>query len=95
MTRRAAKVDGNHGEIVKVLRQCGASVQSLAQVGDGCPDILVGFRGQNLLLEIKDGSRPPSARKLTVDQVPWHAQWRGSVAVVHSVESAIAVLYRP
>jgi hypothetical protein len=92
VTRRAARVDTNHAVIVGALRACGATVQSLAQVGGGCPDILVGYRGRNLLLEIKDGSKPPSARKLTADQVPWHAEWRGAVRVVDNVDSAIAAL---
>lgn len=87
--RRAAKTDENHQDIVRALRKLGASVQSLAAVGQGCPDILVGWRGMLSLLEIKDGSKPPSARKLTDDQVRWHAEWRGPVDVVYSVEDAI------
>ena len=51
--RRAAKIDANQTEIVKALRQVGASVQSLASTGKGCPDLLVGFRGVNWLLEVK------------------------------------------
>ncbi len=90
--RRAARVDANHALIVAGLRACGATVQSLAAVGDGCPDIVVGHRGRNLLMEIKDGSRVPSERKLTTDQVKWHADWRGTVVVVLNVEQAIAAL---
>ena len=90
--RRAAKVDANQTEIVKALRQVGASVQSLAATGKGVPDLLVGFRGKNLLLEVKDGDKVKSARKLTADQVEWHQGWRGHVAVVESVEQAIKVL---
>jgi hypothetical protein len=90
--RRAAKVDANQTEIVKALRQVGASVQSLASTGKGVPDLLVGFRGKNLLLEVKDGGKVKSARKLTPDQVAWHQDWRGHVAVVESVEQAIKIL---
>lgn len=90
--RRAAKVDANHGEIVEALRKIGASVQSLHAVGQGCPDILVGWRGMLTLLEIKDGAKPPSARKLTPDQERWHAEWRGQVAVVENVEQALAAV---
>ena len=90
--RRAAKVDANQTEIVKALRQVGASVQSLAATGKGVPDLLVGFRGKNLLLEVKDGCKVKSARKLTPDQVEWHQSWRGHVAVVESAEQAIKVL---
>ena len=90
--RRAAKVDANHGEIVDALRKIGASVQPLHAVGQGCPDILVGWRGMNTVLEIKDGKKPPSARKLTEDQVKWHAEWRGQVTVVETVEQAIEAI---
>ena len=88
--RRAAKVDANQAEIVKALRAVGAKVQSLAAVGDGCPDLLVGFRGLNYLIEIKDGDKPPSKRALTDDQVQWHAAWTGQIAVAKSVSEALA-----
>jgi hypothetical protein len=92
--RRAAKVDANQAEIVEALRRIGASVQPLHAVGQGCPDLLVGWRGIVSLLEVKDGSKPPSARKLTEDQVKWHAEWRGQVAVVENVEQAIEAITR-
>ena len=87
--RRAAKVDANQESIVAALRKIGATVQLLHAVGQGCPDILVGWRGMNTILEIKDGKKPPSARKLTEDQEKWHAAWRGQVTVVETVEQAI------
>lgn len=87
--RRAAKVDDNQAEIVAALRKIGASVQPLHAVGQGCPDLLVGWRGMTSLLEVKDGKKPPSARKLTEDQEKWHANWRGQVAVVETIEQAI------
>jgi hypothetical protein len=90
--RRAAKVDANQVEIVKALRSVGASVQPLHSVGQGCPDLLIGWMGKNLLMEIKDGSKVASARKLTVDQLDWHAAWRGNVFVVESAEEAVRLL---
>jgi len=92
--RRQARVDANQAEIVEALRKIGASVQPLHAVGQGCPDLLVGWRGIVSLLEVKDGSKPPSARKLTEDQVKWHAEWRGQVAVVENVEQAIEAITR-
>jgi len=93
MGRRAAKVDANQKQVVKALRDAGATVQHLHAVGAGCPDLMVGFRGQTHLVEVKDGKKPPSARKLTPDQVEWHEAWKGSpVNVVKSVTEALAVL---
>ena len=90
--RRAAKVDANQSEIVAAFRKAGATVTPLHAVGQGCPDLLVGFRGVNYLVEVKDGAKPPSARKLTPDQVSWHDTWRGQVAVVKSAAEALALL---
>ena len=90
--RIAAKIDANQPETVKALRQVGCTVQSLAATGKGCPDLLVGFRGINLLFEIKDGSKPKSARKLTPDQVIWHEAWNGKVYVVESVGQALEII---
>ena len=86
---RAAKVDDNQKEIVKALRTLGCSVQHLHNVGAGCPDLLVGYKGFNILLEVKDGNKSPSQQKLTPDQVIWHRDWRGHVNVVNSSEQAI------
>ncbi|NBT69102.1 MAG: hypothetical protein EBT78_15220 [Betaproteobacteria bacterium] len=89
---RAKKVDLNQMEIVATLRKIGATVQSLASVGNGCPDLLVGFNGINYLMEIKDGDKMPSAQKLTPDQVKWHIEWRGEVHIVRSIYDAFEVL---
>lgn len=85
-------MDSNHAEIVRALRQAGASVQSLAEIGDGCPDILVGIAGKNFTLEIKDGNLPPSKQRLSADELTWHKLWRGQVRVVTSVSEALAIL---
>ncbi|WP_116082067.1 hypothetical protein [Tropicimonas sp. IMCC34011] len=90
--RRAAKVDSNQSRIVAALRKIGASVQPLHAVGGGCPDLLVGFRGLNRVIEVKDGDKPPSARKLTPDQVEWHGAWRGQVDVAKDEDEAFAIL---
>lgn len=90
--RRNAKVDANQPEIVAALRKVGATVQSLAAVGDGVPDLLVGFRNANHLLEVKDGQRVPSERLLTADQLGWHAKWIGPVSIVYSVEDALRAI---
>lgn len=90
---RKAKVDTNQEVIVQALRAAGATVQSLAAVGHGVPDLLVGFRNQTVLLEVKDGAKRPSQRRLTEDQIKWHGQWNGGVlAIVDSAESALRVL---
>lgn len=91
--RRRARIDANQLEIVYALRAAGATVQSLAEIGDGCPDLLVGFAGKTTLIEVKDSQQPPSKRQLTPDQLRWHGEWNGGMlAVVCDVESALRVL---
>lgn len=90
--RLHARVDRNQQEIVDALRRIGCSVQSLAAVGDGCPDLLVGRGGVNFLMEIKDADKKPSARVLTADQRAWHSAWRGWVFVVGRASDALGVV---
>jgi len=87
------RTDANQTEIVRVLRSMGASVTSLASVGAGCPDLLVGFCGRTILLEVKDGEKPPSARALTPAEKQWHEEWRGKRVVVvnNTTEAVMAV----
>jgi hypothetical protein len=91
--RRAAKIDDNQTEIVKNLRKAGYSVCILSAVGKGVPDILVGANGVNILMEIKDGNKPLSARKLTPDEAKWHQSWKGQVAVVSSLYEALTAVF--
>lgn len=90
--RRAAKVDANQAVIVGALRDIGASVTSTAAIGQGFPDLAVGFRGATFLLEVKDGSKPPSQRQLTPDEAEWHQAWRGQAAIVETIEDALRVI---
>lgn len=89
---RVHRRDGNHADLVKGLERVGASVQTLAQVGHGCPDLLVGYRGINVLMEIKDGSLAPSRKKLSITEESWHEEWRGQVCVVESLEDALRTI---
>lgn len=84
--RRAAKVDANQQEIVEALRAAGVSVQSLAKVGDGCPDLLCGVGGVNVLLELKDGS------PFTPRQKAWHREWNGKAHVANNVTEALQIV---
>ena len=90
---RRARVDRNQKEIVAALRKGGATVHCLHAVGGGCPDLVVGWKGVNYLMEVKDGEKPMSQRKLTPDQVKWHDQWKGQKCVVKSVDEALYIVY--
>lgn len=89
---KIARVDANQPEIVDALRSAGCSVEYLHTLGKGVPDLLVGRAGHNYLLEIKDGSKPPSKRKLTGDEEKWHRLWQGQIATVNNVDEALAAV---
>jgi hypothetical protein len=97
--RRAARVDKNQPEIVEGLRKLGVAVQPLHAVGDGCPDILWGWRNVNGLIEIKDDradhyhKTKNLSRCLTEAQHKFHFFWRGFIDVVWSLDEAIYVVH--
>lgn len=83
--RYAAKIDDNQTEIVKALRKLGCSVVLLHRAGKGIPDLLVGFRGRTILMEVKTKNG-----KLNHKQQNFRDEWRGDpVHVVRSPGEAI------
>jgi hypothetical protein len=87
------RTDANHKQILSECRQIvGLTVFSTHEVGKGFPDIVVGYKGKNYLFEIKDGTKPPSARKLTLPEIAFHMDWKGQVNTVHSIEDILSVL---
>jgi len=81
------RADENQQEIVKALRELGVSVLVLSQVGGGCPDLLIGWRKKNYLLEIKTENG-----KLRKSQVEFFDTWKGRVFIVRSVNEALELL---
>lgn len=90
MSKYSWRKDGNHHAIVRAFKQAGASVLDLSGVGDGCPDLLIGIAGVDLLVEIKlpIGKRGGTAHSdLNQIQRAFHSSWRGrSPVVVRRVE---------
>ena len=92
--RYANRIDANQNKIVDALRKAGAVVRIISQ-GDGIPDLLVGYRGYTILMEVKDGDKVPSARKLTEAEQKFFDDWRGGMLVViNSVDEALETLRR-
>lgn len=83
-------MDGNQAEIVELLREIpGCTVAVTSAVGNGFPDIVVGYRGFNFLFEIKDPTKPKSDQELTDDQQRFHAAWKGQVHRVFGVAEIV------
>jgi hypothetical protein len=91
--RRAGRTDANQQRIVAALRKVGASVAITSGAGDGLPDLLVGWLGETYLLEIKDGEKKPSKRRLTPAEAEFVKNWRGRpVSIVESEADALRAI---
>jgi hypothetical protein len=90
----AKAVDANQRLIVEFLRAHGLTVFCAHAVGGGFTDLVVRLKPQKFawLVEVKDGDKPPSARKLTKAQVDFHAEWAGCVTIIENVEQAAALV---
>lgn len=90
--RRAAASDGNQSAIVKALRAVGASVAPCHTVGQGFPDLVVAYRGETFLLEVKDPAQPKHRHELTPAQVTFHEKWRGKITIVFTIAEALTAI---
>jgi hypothetical protein len=83
----AKRTDQNQKMLVKRLRDHpGVSVYSLAEISraKGLPDLILGYRGLNVLIEVKG-----LKGKLNRTQQSWHLDWRGApVVILRSPEEA-------
>ena len=91
--RRAARRDANERRVIDALRSCGAYVKQIND--EGLADLLVFYRGHTLILEVKDGDKPPSARALTPAEQKFHDEWPGqNLYIVNSEHEALDILKR-
>lgn len=98
--RYRTRPDDNQKEIDAALRSVGATVLCLGDVGNGCPDRLIGFRGENILLETKNKTTGKSLSRAIKDrgqlndgQVKFHESWRGrKPVVVFDVDEALVAI---
>lgn len=89
MPRRKAKTDDNQKAIVDTFRSMGISTAITSNAGDGFTDLVIGYGGLTVLVEVKDGNKPPSAQKLTPDQQKFHGSFLGAITTINSVDKAI------
>jgi hypothetical protein len=92
--RKRARVDANQKKIVSQIRGVGCSVLHTHQLGKGAPDIIVGYKFNNYLIEIKDGDKPLRQQKLTPDEVRFQAEWQGNYYVINSFEQLRDIIFQ-
>lgn len=80
---RARRVDANQAALRTLWLSVGGSWLTIAPEHGGEPDALVGWRGQDALIEVKRPDLGPARRRPRPNQQEWHRAWRGRpVAVV-------------
>ena len=91
--RARPRKDANHTDIVGTFRACHCSVLDTASLGNGAPDLVVALNSKTtILIEIKDGTKPPGQRKLTPDEEKFKDNWKGDYRIVTSVDDVIQLL---
>ena len=80
----AKRVDANLREIADTFRKLGCSVW----VVNDRVDLVIGYGGLSMLVEVKDGKKAPSRQKLTTAQVKFRETWTGGIYLVNSLDSA-------
>jgi hypothetical protein len=81
--RRAARVDDNQSDVVALFRKLGWYVLIVSQLKNCC-DIIVSKNGDAVAIEIKDGKKPPSARKLSAGEQEFKDNWQGEWRLVEN-----------
>ena len=91
LTRK--RVDENQREIVQALNGIkGCEVLDLSAVGEGCPDIVVGYMGRNYFFELKNQDKPLGDKQLTQPQQKFFDNWTGQRQKVETIQEIIKTI---
>lgn len=88
----AKRVDRNQQEIVRALKKMGCRVEVTSHIGAGFADLVVGVLVEGKIkaffVEVKDGTKPPSRRKLTAAEERFASRWPEIYYEVTSLKDA-------
>jgi hypothetical protein len=90
MSKYARKKDDNHDEIVDEFKRLGCGVKDVHNLPDFV-DIIICYKSATVMVEIKDGAKPPSARQLTFGEKKFSDEWiakGGKWACIETIEQA-------
>lgn len=88
--KHTPKRDANEPEVVSALQAAGCSVQRLD--GKDIPDLLVGFRHRNYLVEVKNAE---GRNRVEEGQKQWALRWQGDPPyIVRNLDDVATMLDR-
>ena len=90
MSKYARKKDDNHDEIVDEFKRLGCGVKDVHDLPNFV-DIIICYKSATVMVEIKDGAKPASARKLTSGEKKFSDEWiakGGKWACIETIEQA-------
>lgn len=92
--RRRARTDANHADVRDALRVAGWTVIDTSRAGDGFPDLVALKHGRIEFVEVKDGSKPPSERRLTAAEAQLAKRFLAAgvaVRIVTTIDEAVSL----
>jgi Holliday junction resolvase len=90
--RHNPRKDRNHNEIKEFFELQGCTVWDAAGGHGGIPDLIIGFGNVTILVEVKDGKKPPSERKLTGAQLEFFNRMQGANFVCYDIKQAEEIM---
>ena len=91
MSRWARRVDSNHAEVVGWFEDLHCSVINVSRTPCGF-DLVVGYGGLSICVEVKDGKKSPSRRKLSDTEKKVHDRWTGGARIVKDMQDVITTV---
>ena len=88
--RYAKRIDANQAEIIKAFAGLHCQVCIIGQPVDLIVYMPLNGVWQNVLVDIKDGSKPKSAQKLTRQQIEFFDSWRGAKVIIRSIDDVLS-----
>ena len=89
--RRAARTDANHKEIINAFRAIGFSIFDTSKLGQGFGDCVIARSDLTAIVEIKDGAKAASQRRLTKPEQGFKDAWRGKYFIVACVDDVFNI----
>lgn len=83
--KHAASKDANKDQVVALMQKLGIATLDLKEPAD----LLIAKRFITVVVEIKDGEKDPSKRRLTTNERKFYDRWPGLYAVVENDQDVL------